>query len=54
MALLRHDPTLFEDPVCRLTDAALDLISSESERIDLTLRWARETLVANSGSVEKE
>ncbi len=53
MALLRHDPTLFEDPVCRLTDAALDLISSESERIDLTLRWARETLVAN-GSAEKE
>lgn len=51
MALLRHDPTLFEDPVCRLTDAALDLISSESERIDLTLRWARETLV---GSAEKE
>ena len=47
MALLRHDPTLIEDSVCRLTDAALDLISTEAERIDLILRWARETLVGN-------
>lgn len=45
MALFRHDPTLIEDSVCRLTDAALDLISTEAERIDLILRWARETLV---------
>ena len=45
MALFRHDPTLIEDSVCRLTDAALDLISTEAERVDLILRWARETLV---------
>mmetsp|Transcript_9619 Transcript_9619/g.26962 ORF Transcript_9619/g.26962 Transcript_9619/m.26962 type:complete len:581 (-) Transcript_9619:895-2637(-) len=57
MALFRQDPTLFEDPVCRLTDAALELIASEAERIDLILRWARETLVGNlepSGSTEKK
>ena len=47
MALLKHDPTLIEDSACRLTDAALDLISTEAERIDLILRWARETLVGN-------
>lgn len=48
MALFRHDPTLIEDSVCRLTDAALDLISTEAERIDLILRWARETLIGNT------
>jgi hypothetical protein len=46
MALFRHDPTLLEDSVCRLTDAALDLISTEAERVDLTLRWARDELTA--------
>ena len=48
MALFRHDPTLMEDSVCRLTDAALDLISTEAERIDLILRWAREALVGST------
>lgn len=48
MALFRHDPTLIEDSACRLTDAALDLVSTEAERIGLILRWARETLVGNT------
>jgi len=44
MSILRHDPTLLEDPVCRLTDAALEMIANEAERIDLVLRHARENI----------
>lgn len=42
--LLRHDPTLSGDPICRLTDASMDWISVESKRIDLALRLARHAL----------
>ena len=45
MTILRQDPTLLEDPVCRLTDAALEMIANEAERIDLVLRHARESIV---------
>lgn len=45
MAVLKHDPNLLEDPMCRLTDAALEMIANEAGRIDLVLRHARENIV---------
>lgn len=46
MVMLPHDPTLLEDPICRLNDSALELISNEAERVDLVLRFARDYTIA--------